>query len=237
MPYYDFSYKVFRIRSLRIFLSLFLHLYFCLILKAYTVWYRKYRGEVILSHKGEVYSASGAVFLDNPIRRWLQPPSELVEKLEIKSADVVVDFGCGPGFYTVELAKRAKRVVAIDISSEMLKKVQLKAQKAIVENIDFVQSNGKSIQLEDNSVDLILLVTVYHEVGESEKVLAEFHRILRPKGKLVIVEVVKKGIFPGAPVQDSQALKEEIEAADFELKQMQQYKRYGVFFFSKREAV
>jgi len=188
-----------------------------------------------MSHKGEAYSASGAFFLDNPIRRWIQPPSELIEKLTINSNDVVMDFGCGPGYYIIELAKKAKRAVAVDLSSEMLKKAQNKAEKAGVMNIQFLQSNGTNIQLEDSSVDIILLVTVYHEVGESEAVLKEFNRILKPESKLIIVEVIKKGIFPGAPVQNPEALKAEIEAGNFKLKQMQPYKRYGVFFFTKKD--
>jgi ubiquinone/menaquinone biosynthesis C-methylase UbiE len=186
-----------------------------------------------MSHKGEAYSASGAIFLDNPIRRWLQPPSELVEKLGINPGDVVMDFGCGPGFFAVELAKKAERVVAVDLSPAMLKKAQSKAVKAGVKNIEFLQSDGKNIQVEDDSVDLILLVTVYHEVGESRTVLTEFFRILKPTGKLVIVEVVKKGTFPGAPVQNPEALKAEVEAGNFRLQQMQPYKNYGVFFFAK----
>ena len=187
-----------------------------------------------MSHKGEAYSASGAFFLDNPIRRLIQPPSELIEKLAINPNDVVIDFGCGPGYYTIELAKKAKRVVAVDLSPEMLKKAQNKAEKAGVKNIQFLQSNGTNIQLEDSSVDMILLVTVYHEVGESEAVLKEFNRILKPEGKLIIVEVIKKGIFPGAPVQNPEALKAEIEAGNFKLEQMQPYKSYGIFFFTKK---
>jgi len=193
-----------------------------------------YRRIVNMSHKGHPYSASGAFFLDNPIRRLIQPPSELIEKLAINPNDVAVDFGCGPGYYTIELAKKAKRAVAVDLSSEMLKKAQNKAEKAGVMNIQFLQSNGTNIQLEDSSVDIILLVTVYHEVGESEAVLKEFNRILKPESKLIIVEVIKKGIFPGAPVQNPEALKAEIEAGNFKLKQMQPYKRYGVFFFTKK---
>ncbi len=187
-----------------------------------------------MSHKGHPYSASGAFFLDNPIRRLIQPPSELIEKLAINPNDVAVDFGCGPGYYTIELAKKAKRVVAVDLSSGMLKKAQNKADKAGVKNIQFLQSNGTNIQIEDSSVDIIFLVTVYHEVGESEAVLKEFNRILKPESKLIIVEVIKKGIFPGAPVQNPEALKAEIEAGNFKLTQMQPYKRYGVFFFTKK---
>ena len=123
-----------------------------------------------MSHKGEAYSASGAFFLDNPIRRLFQPPYELIEKLGINPTDVVVDFGCGPGYYTIELAKNAKKVEAVDLSPEMLKNAQRKAEKAGMKNIEYLQSDGKSLQLESGSVDMILLVTVYHEVGENEVV-------------------------------------------------------------------
>ncbi len=187
-----------------------------------------------MSHKGEAYSASGAIFLDNPIRRLIQPPSELIEKLSINANDVVMDFGCGPGYFTVELVKKAKSVIAVDLSPEMLNKARNKAKKAGANNIQFLQSDGTIVLLDEKSVDLILLVTVYHEVGESEAVLKEFGRILKPEGKLVIVEVIKRGIFPGAPVQNPETLKAEVESSNFKLKQMQPYKRFGIFFFTKK---
>ena len=186
-----------------------------------------------MSHKGDAYSASGAIFLDNPIRRLFQPPSELIEKLGINPNDVAMDFGCGPGYFTIELAKRAKHVVAADVSPEMLKKVQKKAEKAKVQNIQFLQSDGKNIQLEDSSLDLILLVTVYHEVGDSEAVLKEFGRVLKLVGKLAIVEVIKSGIFAFAPKQNPEVITAEVEAANFRLQEMTPYKSYGVFLFTK----
>ena len=77
-------------------------------------------------------------------------------------------------------------------------------------------------------------MTVYHEVGESEAVLKEFGRILKPESKLIIVEVIKRGIFPGAPVQNPEALKAEIEAGNFKLEQILPYKRYGIFCATKK---
>ena len=188
-----------------------------------------------MSHKGEAYSASGAIFLDNPIRRLIQPPTELVEKLDINPTDALVDFGCGPGYYTIELAKKAKKVVAVDLSSEMLKKAKRKAEKTGVKNIEFMQSDGRNLQLEDGSVDLILLVTVYHEVGDGEVVLKEFGRVLKQDGKLVIVENIKKGIFPGAPVQNPDKLKAEIEAENFKFEKLLPYKNYGILFFANKD--
>jgi len=81
-------------------------------------------------HKGEAYSASNAFFLDNPIRRLVQPPSELIEKRALDSNEVVMDFGCGPGYTLLTLQKKTKKVVAVDLSSEMLKKAKNKAEKS-----------------------------------------------------------------------------------------------------------
>jgi ubiquinone/menaquinone biosynthesis C-methylase UbiE len=187
-----------------------------------------------MSHRGHPYSASGARFLDNPIRRLIQPPSELLEKLGLTRGQTAVDFGCGPGFYTVELAKRAGKVYAIDLSPEMLEKAKQKTAKAHIGNVEFMQSNGTSIQLPDGSVDLIFLVTVFHEIGETNRVLWEFGRVLKPMGKLVIVEVIKKGIIPGAPLQDPKAIETEVEAACFQLEKMLPYKSYGVLIFTKK---
>jgi ubiquinone/menaquinone biosynthesis C-methylase UbiE len=186
-----------------------------------------------MSHKGHAYSASGAWLLDNPIRRWLQPPSELIEKLAIKPNDTVMDFGCGPGFYTTELAKRAKKVTAVDLSPQMLQKAKNKAAKAGAKNIQFLQSNGTNIQVEDSSINIIFLVTVFHEISDTQTVLKEFHRILKPDGKLAIVEVIKKGVFPSAPLQNPEALKSEIETGNFKLEQTLPYKTYGVLLFRR----
>lgn len=79
-----------------------------------------------------------------------------------------------------------------------------------------------------------MLVTVYHEVGDNETVLRQFRRILKPDGKLIIVEVIKEGSVHGAPVQDPEKLKAEIEAAGFRLVEMQPYKKYGILRFTKQ---
>ena len=98
-----------------------------------------------MSHQDHPYSVLGAIFLDNPLRRLIQPPKELIEKLGINPSDIVMDFGCGPGYFTVELAKKAKTVVAVDVSLEMFKKAQHKTKKAHVKNVQFLQSDGKTV--------------------------------------------------------------------------------------------
>ena len=187
-----------------------------------------------MSHKGHAFPASQAWMLDNWIRRMLQPPSELVKKLSIKPDDTVLDFGCGPGYYLPELAKRAKAVVAVDISPEMLVKAQAKVTRAKAKNVQFLKTDGKSVQLPDGSVDKILLVTVYHEIGENEAALKDFDRILKADGKLVVVEIIKKGLLPGGPIQNPDALKAEIEACGFRFDQMVPYKLLGNVLFHQK---
>jgi len=187
-----------------------------------------------MSQHGHPYSASAAIFLDNFLRRWYQPPSELIGKIGLTQNDTVMDFGCGPGFFTVELAKKAKSVVAVDLSPEMLQKAQKKAAKSQVKNIQFLQSDGINLQLGDGSVDFILLVTVFHEVGDVESVLKEFWRVTKPGGRLAIVEVVKKATLAFAPIQNPEAIKSEVEAANFKLQETKQWKAYGIFLFTKK---
>lgn len=133
-----------------------------------------------------------AFILNNPIRRYIQPPEELLSKLDIGRDYVVVDFGCGPGFLTIPLARLAARVIGVDISSRMLEKAANYAErKGVV--IEIIQSDGIEINLADESVDLILLAHVFHEIDDKPRVLGEFFRIMRPSGKLAMVERTRGG--------------------------------------------
>ena len=128
-----------------------------------------------------------AFLLDNPIRRWLSPPERLISKLKIGPGDVVVDFGCGPGFYLIPLARIAGKTIGIDASSRMLERAAKQAKKAMA-TVEVIQSDGTDIKLPDNCVDLILLVHVFHEVESKATVLKEFRRILESEGRLAVVE-------------------------------------------------
>ena len=79
-----------------------------------------------------------------------------------------MDFGCGPGFFTVPFAKIAKEVVAVDSQPKMLGKLSKYAKKNGV-IVKAIQSDGKSIPLPGGSFDLIFLSGVYHELGEKRK--------------------------------------------------------------------
>lgn len=128
-----------------------------------------------------------AFVLSNPLRNYFSPPDRLISKLDIGPKDVVVDFGCGPGFFTVPLAKIASKTIGVDISPRMLEKAASYAKRSGV-TIETVESDGTRIKLPNDSIDLILLAHVFHEVEERSRVLGEFLRMLKPAGRLVVVE-------------------------------------------------
>ncbi len=130
---------------------------------------------------------------------------------------MVVDFGCGPGFFTIPLAKLAAKTVAVDASPRMLEKTAQCAEKNHVA-VELLKSDGTEINLADGSVDLILLVHVFHEVEQKPRVLKEFLRILRPAGRLVIVEKTSGGALSGMfgpPVIQQDEVIREMELAGF----------------------
>jgi SAM-dependent methyltransferase len=163
-----------------------------------------------------------AFTLDNPIRRFLDPPERLLGKLSIDPDDTVVDFGCGPGYFLIPLAKVARRAIGVDVSPRMLEKASTKAKKKGV-SIELLQNNGTGIRLEDDSADLIFLNHVFHEVDDKPTVLGEFHRILKPAGRLAIVERTHdswrllNNLHP--PVVDEKKLISEIQQTGFRFAQ------------------
>ncbi len=121
-------------------------------------------------------------------------------------------------FYTIPLARRAGKTIAVDISSRMLEKAASHATKNEV-NVEFMQTDGTHIKLSDGTVDLILLGHVFHEVEDRPGVLDEFFRIIKPSGRLAVVERTHSSSFLsgklGPPVLKVDEIIREIEQAGF----------------------
>jgi SAM-dependent methyltransferase len=172
-------------------------------------------------HAHERYPETLAFTLNNRVRRFLEPPDRLISKLGLKATDVVVDFGCGPGFYTIPIARFVARTIAVDVSSHMLDKTVSNAMKNHV-TVEALVSDGTAIKLDDGIVDLVFLSHVFHEVADRPKVLSEFLRIMKRSGRLAIVERTRGGLLawvPGPPIIDLAEVVQELERAGFALTQ------------------
>ncbi len=157
--------------------------------------------------------------LNNPIRRRFDKnPERVARALGINETSVVLDFGCGPGFYSVSFAKIAKQVVAVDLQEKMLKKAEKYAQKNGVKNkMQFIRTDGEELpQLRRSLCDFVFLSFVYHEIGDAskERVLLELRRVLKVGGKLAIMEHTKRPLI-GPHSVNPDLVKEELTRADF----------------------
>lgn len=172
-------------------------------------------------HVHKRYPERLAFTLNNRFRRFLEPPEQLISKLGLKATDVVVDFGCGPGFYTIPIAKCVTRTIAVDVSSHMLEKTISNAKRDHM-TVEALVSDGTAIELDDGIVDLIFLSHVFHEVANRSKVLSEFLRIMKRSGRLAIVEKTRGGPLAwasGPPIIDQNELIRELEQAGFRFTQ------------------
>lgn len=140
--------------------------------------------------QSQVCPVEKAGLLDNPLRRWLQQPRKILLPY-IHSGMNVLDFGCGPGVFTIEIARLLNgsgQVIAADVQQGMLDQVTSKVKKNHLESR--VNTHlCKTIKLNiGTSVDFILAFYVIHEVPNRTVLFESFKSILNKDGLILIVE-------------------------------------------------
>ena len=131
-----------------------------------------------------------AGILDNRIRRWLQNPQKILGPY-IEEGMTVLDLGCGPGFFSIDMAQlvgKSGRVIASDLQEGMLHKVRDKIHGTELENrITLYKCEENKIGVSEK-IDFVLAFYMVHEVPNQEEFFNEIGVILRPKGQVLIVE-------------------------------------------------
>lgn len=147
------------------------------------------------------FDPSMAHILEDEERRKFLPPEKILKEVGVREGVVMADVGCGTGYFTLPAAKLVKdgRVFAVDVQEEMLELLKQRAEG--LENLMPVKSEEDAIPLPDESVDIVFMGDVLHEL-EGDATLREVHRILRRRGVLGIVEWRKEDTGIGPPVED-----------------------------------
>ncbi len=134
---------------------------------------------------------TGAPWLIRNTREREERCSLMLANLGIKPGMTVCDMGCGNGFHTLKMAKMTGpkgTVMAVDVQPEMLKLLRDRTEKEGLENITPILGSFHNPRLPPNSIDLILLVDVYHEFSHPVTMLKAMRESLRPEGVIVLVE-------------------------------------------------
>lgn len=143
--------------------------------------------------------------LDSPERRAAMPPEETLVKAGIKPGDVVLDIGCGMGYFAVPASRMVGprgMVYALDISGVMLAELRSKIASTGVFNIHTVQSSHGKLNIPEAGYTLALLVNVLHEVEDKKTFLTQVAAALKPGTKLSVIEWRKMETPEGPPLKE-----------------------------------
>jgi len=121
-------------------------------------------------------------------------PENIVSGFNVTKGMKVADFGCGAGYFTILLAEKTGeegRVYAVDVQEPALDNVRAKARANGLNNIDTIRANLEvmgSSGLTDNSQDMVLLANILFQSGKKAEIIKEAKRVLKSKGKLIIID-------------------------------------------------
>lgn len=145
--------------------------------------------------RGKVFPAKHAQSLLNPLRRLIESPKSVVERMQLSTGDRVLEIGCGPGYFSQELARWVPRgsLVLFDLQEEMLSLAKERLRG--VPNVEYARGDAMRLPFPDKSFDAVLMVYVLGEVPEPERCISELARVLRPGGSATFVETWRDSDF------------------------------------------
>src|SRR5437868_9209756 len=170
-----------------------------------------------------VMGYQGAPWLERGEREEEEAPDVALNVLKIPSGASVADIGAGSGYITVRLAARVGpngRVYANDVQPQMLNILARRLERAKISNVTLIEGTFDDPKLPPASVDLAIMVDVYHELSQPQAILRHLHESLKPGGRLVLLEYRKED--PTVPIKPEHKMsvaeaKMEVEAEGFTL--------------------
>ena len=168
----------------------------------------------------QVMSHYGIDWLERKEREMEENTSLLLKNLGVKPGMIIADIGAGSGYQSALLSKivGSGKVFAVDVEPEMIAYLNERIKQEKLSHIVPVLSTEQNVSLPENSIDMMLLVDVYHEFSYPYEMTLSMLAALKPGGKLVLVEFRSED--PTVPIKtihkmsEAQAIKE-FKAAGF----------------------
>jgi SAM-dependent methyltransferase len=150
----------------------------------------------------QVMGHESADWLERPERDTEEHTEVLVEQLELKPGEIVADIGAGTGYFSRRLARQVGatgQVLAVDIQPEMLILLRNRMAAAGISNVAPILGSATDPKLPAASVDLVLMVDMYHEFDFPFEMMEALCRAVKPGGRVVLVEY--RGEDPAVPIK------------------------------------
>ncbi|TGM72545.1 methyltransferase domain-containing protein [Leptospira mtsangambouensis] len=137
-----------------------------------------------------LYPSQMAWMLLLPFRNLYLSPAKLASRLGLKDDSIVLELGCGPGYFSPFIAKKIPKgkLYLADIQPEMLQKAQKRVNQKGIKNVELFLTEKESLPFPNNHFDVIYLVTVLGEISEPNTYANEMFRVLKPNGIVSISE-------------------------------------------------
>jgi ubiquinone/menaquinone biosynthesis C-methylase UbiE len=152
--------------------------------------------------------------LDDPDRqRWL-PADIVIPRLALEAGMCVADIGAGTGYFAIPIARAVSpggRVFAVDLQHAMLEDLRARLEPGLP--VVTIEGDAVATTLADASVDRVLLANVWHELDDEAGALAEAARILRPEGRIAILDWRTDVEEPPGPPLEHRVAASEVRAA------------------------
>lgn len=142
-----------------------------------------------------VMGAQAIGWLERPEREREEQLRKLVKSLDLKPGMVVADVGAGSGVITMMMAPKVEpegKVLALDIQQPMLDALAVKCKRARVDNVELILTTNRSVKLKPETVDLAIMVDVYHELEFPYEMLRELSAAIKPGGRIAFIEFRKE---------------------------------------------
>lgn len=114
--------------------------------------------------------------------------NKLVGMKLLQNTMTVMDLGAGNGYISRAVAGYARKVLAVDISGEMLKELRKRATDEGIANIETLESDGCDVPVEDSSVDVVCANMYLHHIEDPELAVKEMKRMLKPRGVVFLAD-------------------------------------------------
>ncbi len=128
-------------------------------------------------------------------------PVETLIKAGFKDYMVLCDIGAGTGIFSFPAAAISNNYIyALEVSDDMIEILESRIKDKNVTNLAVKKVQSKKLPLKDNSCDMVIMVTVLHEIKEQVGIVIEINRILKDSGRVIIIEFHKKDTLMGPPI-------------------------------------
>jgi ubiquinone/menaquinone biosynthesis C-methylase UbiE len=137
------------------------------------------------------FNAAHAHRLDDPARRAWLPPAEVLGAMALHPGETIADVGAGTGYFSLPLAQAVGpqgKVYAVDAQEEMLSLLRQKLDEAALANVELIHAEADNTGLPASCCDLVFAVNVWHEFDDHAAVLREFARVLKPGGRIAVLD-------------------------------------------------